>query len=153
MIDDENDLREVERRTHRVLRQLPMRSAPATLESRVWTEVGLLAARPWWRQSFVHWPLVIRAAFLLLSAALGALTLRGTAHVLTTLGPARRTAGSFAWLEVTARAIGSVAHSIPAVWIYETCIAAALLYGTIFVLAAAAYRALYLDPLADRPGK
>lgn len=152
-MDIENDLRKVELRTHRVLCQLPLRPAPATIESRVWSEIARLAALPWWRKSFVHWPMAVRAAFLLLSAALGALTLRGSAHLLTTLDPLGRTAGSFAWLDATARAFGSVAHSIPTAWIYETCLAVALLYGSIFVLGAAAYRALYLDPLADGPGK
>lgn len=55
--------RRLERLLDRTLRGLPVRRAPATLESRVLAELARRAALPWWRRSFVHWPQAARAVF------------------------------------------------------------------------------------------
>jgi hypothetical protein len=56
---------------HRALRQLPDLAAPRTLLPRV------LAALPWWRRAWWHWPLAAQAAFLALALALAALLSSG----------------------------------------------------------------------------
>src|ERR1700691_1431904 len=61
---------ELERLLDRTLRERPLRSAPATLESRVLIELQRRAALAWWRRSFAHWPLPARAGFVVICAAL-----------------------------------------------------------------------------------
>ena len=56
----------------RVVRDLPARRAPMTLESRVMQAIAAREALPWWRKSFVHWPFLVRVGFLGLSATLAA---------------------------------------------------------------------------------
>ena len=66
-----NESREaLERLLDRALHELPSRRAPPTLESRVIRELDRRAALPWWRRSFAHWPLLARAGFLVIGAAL-----------------------------------------------------------------------------------
>jgi hypothetical protein len=53
----------------RALRDQPGRSAPRTLSLRVLAEIERRAALPWWRRSYSHWPMPVRAGFVALSAA------------------------------------------------------------------------------------
>lgn len=141
---DEPDL-ELERRIHRSLRRLPQRRAPSSLEGRVWSELARLASLPWWRRSFLHWPFAARATFFLLSAGACALTFIGGARVIAGFASVRELADSFTWLITAADAMGSLVRALPSIWLYEALAAAALLYGLLFALGAAAYRTLYLD--------
>jgi hypothetical protein len=133
----------------RTLRDLPSQRAPFTLEARVNDELRRRAARPWWRRSFTQWPLLTRMAFLA-----------------TCTGVATLTISQGAWLFLETRsgwtqfprafplAIGALASSIadwiPATWMYVGLGVGAVLYAGLFGLGAAAYRALYLQPLNDR---
>jgi hypothetical protein len=141
---DESDL-ELERVAHRSLRALPPRRAPLSLEGRVYQELARLASLPWWRRSFAHWPGMARAAFLVLCVGLSALTFGGDARLFASLASMRRLLDSLAWLNTAAETLGSLARAIPTIWLYEGLAAAALLYGLLFALGAAAYRTLYLD--------
>jgi hypothetical protein len=136
---------ELERRVHRSLRALPQRRAPLSLEGRVFEELSRLASLPWWRRSFAHWPSIARAAFLVISVGLSALTFIGSARLIASLAPLRGLGDSLAWLSTSLEALGSLARAIPSIWLYEGLAAAALLYGLLFALGAAAYRTLYLD--------
>src|ERR1700738_3597831 len=69
----------LERLLDRALRELPLRRAPLTLESRVFGELQRRAALPWWRRSFAHWPLLARAAFLVICGVLIRLAFLGGA--------------------------------------------------------------------------
>lgn len=51
------------------LRALPMRRAPASLQSRVFAELARRQALPWWRQSFRAWPLAAQIAFAVVALA------------------------------------------------------------------------------------
>lgn len=147
---DQNE--KLERAIHQTLRALPPRRAPRTLQSRVLAELERRAALPWWRQSFTHWPLAARAAFLLLSAAVVKVTLLASGWV---SGEVESTAVTSAfstpeWLQATLAVgrsfadFGSVIfHSIPSVWLYGTVAFAAVMYATLVGLGAAAYRTLY----------
>ena len=115
--DKEQDL---EQRVERALRRLPLRTAPATLEARVHRELERLAARPWWRRSFAHWPAVARLGFLA-----ACLVLAGATPFV----------GTWVW---------DGARSLPE-WLYACLALGGFLYVLLFGLGAAAYRALYLD--------
>ncbi|MGA8707438.1 MAG: hypothetical protein WB646_10665 [Steroidobacteraceae bacterium] len=130
---------------HRALRQLPQRRAPSSLEGRVWSELTRLASLPWWRRSFLHWPVAARASFFVLSAGLCALTFTGSARVFAGFGVVGRLADSLTWLRTAAEALGSLLRVVPSIWIYEALAAGALLYALLFALGAAAYRTLYLE--------
>jgi len=114
------DDRGLEQRVERVLRGLPPRSAPATLQARVQRELERLAMRPWWHRSFAHWPAAMRAVFVAASVALaGAMLFEG----------------NWLWSDL---------QSLPR-WLYECLAVGGLCYAILFGLGAAAYRALYLD--------
>lgn len=112
--------KEWEQLVDRALRQLPLRTAPPTLESRVHRALQRRAALPWWRQSFVHWPTVARAAFVLVCIALAsAMLLEGTR-------------------------VAAIFPALPQ-WLYVGLAFGGFLYALLFGLGAAVYRALYLN--------
>jgi lysylphosphatidylglycerol synthetase-like protein (DUF2156 family) len=152
----------------RTLRDLPPRPAPRTLEARVHDELQRRAAQPWWRRSFMQWPLLTRAVFLATCSGVAVLTiLEGTwsfarAHSWLEAGTFPGTvfpdmAFPFAWARATLTVAAStsdlasrLAGAIPATWVYGGLTLGAILYATLFGLGATAYRALYLPPLNDR---
>jgi len=68
----------LEREVSRALREVPLRRAPPSLESRVLAEIGRRAALPWWRRSFARWPRPARAGFTVTCGALVAALLAAT---------------------------------------------------------------------------
>jgi len=139
----------LERLLGRALRDLPLRRAPATLESRVFGELQRRAALPWWRRSFAHWPPLARAVFLVICGALIKLAFLGGA---TAVAGAR----SLSWAREAGMLVASagnlaavIAHTPPA-WVYEALAVCAVLYAILFGLGAAVYRALYLQPMNGR---
>jgi hypothetical protein len=140
----------LERLLGRALHGLPLRRAPATLESRVFGELERRAALPWWRRSFAHWPPPARAAFLVICGALIKLAFMGGA---TAVAGAR----SLSWTReagMLVAAAGNLAalleHTPPPAWVSEAIAVCAVLYAILFGLGAAVYRALYLQPLNGR---
>ncbi len=140
----------MERLFDRTLHVLPLRRAPPTLESRVIRELDRRAALPWWRRSFVHWPLLARAGFFVICAALIRLAFLGGATAVTGVR-------SLSWVRdiggLTASAanlIAVLAHIQPPAWAYAGIAVCAVLYAVLFGLGAAVYRALYLQPLNGR---
>jgi hypothetical protein len=134
----------------RTVRELPVRRAPATLESRVLGELQRRAALPWWRRSFAHWPLLARAVFVAIC---------GASIRLAFLGGTTAAAGinSLSWahqigtLAASGRNLAALlAHTTPPAWTYEGIAVCAVLYAILFGLGAAAYRMLYLQPLAGQ---
>ena len=134
---------DMERQIDRLLRALPLRRAPASLQARVLGQLERRAALPWWHRSFAHWPLGARAAFLLVC---------GASIRLAFLGSTTAAAGvrSLSW----ARQVGMLASSgghlaaliaptAPPAWLYEGVAFCAVLYAVLFGLGAAVYR-LYL---------
>ena len=145
--------RGLERLLERTLRELPLRRAPLTLESRVLAELARRAARPWWRRGFAHWPQAARTAFVSISVCLVGLAFvaGGWAvsgfnflHDLGVLSmPGARQAVMA--LSVAQWAAGELARAVPPNWIYGGVAAGALLYTALFGLGVAAYRTLYLN--------
>ena len=112
--------------------------------------------QPWWRASFANWPAGARAAFVLICAALVAGSFFGgvsayvgdrsfheiSALVLSFVHP---------FLAVASSAGGLTAlllRAIPPLWLYAGLGLGIFLYVALFGLGAAAYRTLYLQPLA-----
>jgi hypothetical protein len=135
----------------RTLRELPLRHAPPTLEARVIDELERRAALPWWRRSFAHWPLLARAAFLVLCGALIRLAF---------LGGAAAVAGvdSLVWARqagILVMSLGNLAAAIarisPPHWLYEGAAVCGALYAVLFGLGAVVYRLLYLQTKASDP--
>lgn len=140
-----------------VFRALPERCAPAALEARVLAELTRLAARPWWRRSYTHWPRAARVATLLFSA--------GTMAVFAVLsfelmrGPgsefAARVGARFHEAWITGRVLFEAAQSligvIPPLWLIGGAGLLACIYGTLFGLGAAAYRLLWKSPGSFSP--
>lgn len=145
----------VERAIGKVLSEQPPRTAPPTLESRVLAEIERRAALPWWRNSFMHWPLAARLAFLLVSFGVVKVVL--TAVIWASTDPrSAPVVGAItrplSWAEETTHFFstmtelgGAVARALPPHWLAAGLIVAATLYVTLFVLGATAYRTLYMN--------
>jgi hypothetical protein len=142
-IDEEDPNLEV--LVHRALRRLPLRQAPLSLQERVWSELARAASLPWWRRSFVYWPIGASVAFFVLSVGLSALTIGACARVVAGLAPMLRLADSMNWIFTAADAFRALLHAVPPSWLYEGLAAAGMLYGFLFTLGAVAYRTLYLE--------
>lgn len=151
---DQNE--KLERAIHQTLRALPPRRAPRSLESRVFAELERRAALPWWRQSFLHWPLAVRAVFLLASAGLVKITIMAVIWAVGGVEAASTVpdvvTNSYGWAQTALSAGRSVAdfaslmfNSIPTLWLYGVAAFAVAMYAALFGLGAAAYRTLYAD--------
>ena len=137
----------LEQTIHQALSSLPPRRAPRTLETRVLAAIAARQALPWWRQSFVHWPLAARGAFLVftgvLAAALIGLSLRSGA----TVEAGSILSGPLAlWAQIRTilGGIGDVGalvlRQIPATWIYGAAAFLVVMYATLIGVGATAYR-------------
>jgi hypothetical protein len=146
------DQDKLEASIHRVLRKLPDRKAPFSLEARVLAELSRRASLPWWRKSFAHWPSAVRAGFFIVAALAAALVVAGLFLLGRSSGAHQITAGvstSYAWLtvarDVVAAAIfkvKSLAATVPPFLLYGGAATIALCYAAVAAAGAAAYRAL-----------
>lgn len=141
---------DMERQLDRLLRALPPRRAPSSLEARVLGQLERRAALPWWRRSFAHWPLPARAAFLVVCVASIRLAFLGS----TTAAAGVR---SLSWARQVGMLASSVGHlaalmapTAPPGWLFEGVAFCAVLYVVLFGLGAAVYR-LYLGAPARNP--
>lgn len=143
----------LERAIHRTLRELPPRRAPQALEQRVLAEIARRVALPWWRKSFAHWPLVARAAFLVLCIGTVKMVLMGSVWVMAGFDPAQfreAFAVQFTWMESGLAVVQAIKgfgeimlRNIPTLWLYGAAAFIATMYVALFGLGAAAYRTLY----------
>lgn len=142
----------LERLIHRTLRELPPRRAPGSLEGRVLAELERRAALPWWRQNFAHWPLAVRAGFVVVSAGLAKVVLMAAVWAMAGFDAAQfpnAFAPQLAWLQAAldlagtaANAGGAIFRSLPPLWLYGGAAFFATLYAVLFGVGAAAYRTL-----------
>jgi hypothetical protein len=149
---------ESEQKLEQVLNQalhgLPLRRAPASLESRVINELERRARAPWWRASFTNWPVAARVVFVLTCAGLSAATiLGGVSAYLGNRSVNQASAAVLSWVDPFLTLLSSVGglasvlfRVIPPLWLYGTLGLGVFLYVTLFGLGAAAYRTLYLQP-------
>jgi len=136
-----------------LVRELPLRRAPATLEFRVCRELARRAARPWWFRGFTQWPAAARISFVVICSAIIRLTVGDGAWTMVAETLSHAAAAPVSWTHATAALIGSACEVaalllrvVPATWIYGALTAGVALYAALFGLSAAAYRALYLRP-------
>lgn len=134
------------------LRDLPLRSAPASLESRVLAQLQHRAAQPWRHRSFANWPSLVRAAYVLISCGLMGLAFFGGTWAVAALRMLQDSGHVFAWARqamavagAAANLAASLARAVPPAWLNGGLAAGALLYAVLFGLSAAAYRVLYLQ--------
>ncbi len=146
---------ELESFIHQTLRSLPDRPAPRSLEARVRAAIETRVTLPWWRQSFVHWPLAARGVFLLLSAGLVKVLLLALVWALAGFNAVDFTNAfsvQLTWLQAidaALRGIGDfcviVVRGIPSLWLYAALAGLAATYATLFGVGAAAYRTLFAE--------
>ena len=143
----------LERLVHATLRELPARRAPQSIEQRVLAEIERRGALPWWRKSFVHWPIAARTGFIILSAGIVKLALLATVWVMAGFDTAQfrdAFATQFAWMESGLAVVNAVIgffdimlRNIPPLWLYGGLAFIGAMYVALFGLGAAAYRTLY----------
>jgi hypothetical protein len=130
----------------RTLRGQPLRQAPDSLQSRVLAEIERRAALPWWRKSFIHWPISARIVFLIASLGLVRIALQATGWISTPITSTSLKAdlpAEVSWIQSLLTAIVSVIQHMPPTWVYGALIILAAMYAAVFGLSAAAYRTLY----------
>lgn len=142
----------LERLVTQVLRDQPLRRAPASLEARVLTELAARARLPWWRRGIATWPAAVRIPVITGCAIcvplVWILSLWLATHVVS--ATRSRMAGPLGTLRDAGHTLGSLgaatAHifqSIPREWLLGGMIATATLYATLFALIALGYSLLY----------
>jgi len=150
------DERQLEQFIGSLLRQQPLRQAPATLEQRVLRELELRSARAWSQSGFSRWPWMARILCLPVGAALVWLSFLTTARLLSlwqaieVSAPASAAQSGVRWFETFGLALQSlgnlVTHAVPQWLIYGGAGAALLMYAAFFGLGAAAFRTLFVTP-------
>ena len=145
-----HDDQKLEQLIHHTLRSLPDRRAPRSLESRVLAGIAARQALPWWRQSFAHWPLAVRAAFFVLAGGLAAgLVLLGATGSADSLHAVRGLLAPVAQVRAVATFVAdlgaTVFRSIPPFWLYGAIAFIAALYAALLGLGATAYRTLVVN--------
>jgi len=143
---------ELEKLIHQTLRSLPDRRAPRSLEARVLAAIETRQSLAWWRQSFAHWPLAARAAFLVVTGVLAAALIGLFFRSGSTVNPSAVLSGPaafFAHLKSIASGLTGFGallfRSIPVLWIYGGLAFFAAMYAALIGLGATAYRTLFND--------
>jgi hypothetical protein len=143
----------LERLIGTALRELPLRQAPAALESRVLEDLERRAALPWWSRSFTHWPLTARALFVAICVCLAGAALLAGPWAENGFDSLHVSAASMPWAHevmvltsLAAELVALFARTVPPDWVHDALTVGALLYAALFGLAIAAYRTLYLRP-------
>ena len=145
MSADRNRQDEIERQITRALQGQPLRRAPVSLERRVLAQIESGAAVAGWRRGFAHWPVAARVVFLAASVGVVKLALMVAMWLATPLdSPAvsLNLPSQVAWLQTLLVAIGSIARTVPSVWVHAGIAILAIMYGALFGIGATAYRTM-----------
>ena len=141
---------DLERLVERACREQPALKAPPTLVGRVLREVERRATLPWWRRSFGHWPVPVRAAFVA-----GCVLLVGSLFTPPLAGIALKAAMPFAWLHQAGASAallntvfnhvgGDLLRSLAPHGVYVSLAGVCGLYFLLAGLFATTYRTLYV---------
>jgi hypothetical protein len=145
----------LERLVSQVLRDQPLRRAPASLEARVLGELAARARLPWWRRGVASWPAAVRVPVIAGCAVCVPLVWILSLWLAARLVSAtrQRIAGPLASLQAAGHAVASVGtatshiiQSIPREWLVGGIIATAALYAALFALVAVGYSLLCPRP-------
>jgi hypothetical protein len=145
MSADRNRQEELERQLARTLRDQPLRRAPSTLERRVLAQIESGAVASSWRRGFAHWPMAARLVFLAASVGVVKVALMIAMWIASPLdSPAVSVdlPSQVAWLQTLLVAIGSVARTVPSLWVHAGLAILALMYAALFGIGATAYRTM-----------
>lgn len=147
----------LERLMGQLLREQPLRRAPASLESRVLGELAARARLPWWRRGIASWPAPVRIPVIAgcaICVPLVWILSLWLAGRLVSVAAHPDVAGPLASLRHAGQALASagaftvhIMQSIPREWLLGGLIATATLYGALFALVAIGYWLL-----CPRPG-
>lgn len=151
---DQSD-EKLERLVSQVLRDQPLRRAPASLETRVLGELAARSRLPWWRRGIATWPVSVRIPVIATCAvcvpAVWVLSLWLAAHLASVTRS--RMAGPLATIRDAGHTVSSlgaltthIVQSIPREWLLGGFVATATLYATLFALAAFGYSLLFPRP-------
>jgi hypothetical protein len=132
-----------EKNLHQVLRALPDRTAPLTLEARVLAAIAQRAALPWYRRSHAAWPLAVRAGFFILAGLAAAVVIFGVGRFPLWAAAAHSLADGRVVYASVLQVAGKVLGIIPSYLIYGTLAAIGACYLTLFGVGAAAYRTFF----------
>jgi hypothetical protein len=136
---------DLERKITQVLRDQPLRRAPSTLERRVLAQVEARAAAAHWRRGFAHWPIAARVAFLAASVGVVKVALSLVMWLSTPLdsrAPAFDLPSQLDWLQTLFVAVGSIARTVPSLWVHAGIAVLAIMYVALFGIGASAYRTM-----------
>src|SRR5687768_14867950 len=98
-----HDQAQLERLIHSVLRDQPVRRAPASLEARVLARIQQQHAMAGWSMGFSRWPIAARIALLVALAVVAKFTLDAVVWVFSTPTPVAHTVeNSVTWAKSTA---------------------------------------------------
>jgi hypothetical protein len=145
----------LERLVSQVLRDQPLRQAPASLEARVLSELAARSRLPWWRRGIASWPAGVRVPVIAGCAVCVPLVWVLSLWLITRLVAVTRArvAGPLATLQSTGHALASlgaltahIVQSIPRDWLLGGIIATGALYAGLFALIAVGYSLLYPRP-------
>ena len=142
----------LEKSIHQLLRNLPDRAAPATLEARVMATIAARASLPWWKRPITQWPTIWRSLFLLVSificfAGIGGFLMlhrEGIGHVLAAFhfGPWMKTVALGRAFVTLGHAFHLAGDTITAMVPRDWAFGATALYAAILLLVLGSYRML-----------
>lgn len=136
---------ELERQLTRALQDQPLRRAPDTLERRVLAQLEAGAAIARWRRGFAHWPMAARVAFLAASVGVVRLALSLAMWIATPLASPASSVdlpSSIAWLQTLFVVSGSIARTVPSLWVHAGVALLVIMYAALFGVGASAYRTM-----------
>lgn len=151
MKPDLQDQKRLELLVDRLCRQQPLRRAPADLHERVMRQVQLRKVLPWWRQSFMNWPLMLQVAFVATALVTAKLALSvsdwvssfwvASASAATQSSSLVRDANTL--FVVGNKVSAHVASAVPMSWFYVAIAVTAAIYLVLFGIGFTTYRTLY----------
>ncbi|HWF98117.1 MAG TPA: hypothetical protein VN691_02930 [Steroidobacteraceae bacterium] len=146
----------LERLVGQVLRDQPLRRAPASLEARVLGELAARARLPWWRRGITTWPVAVRIPVLVCCAVcvplVWVLSLWLAGHVVdvtthpAVVGPITNVLDAGRTVAALGTIIAHIFQSIPREWLLGGVLATATVYAALFALLAAGYSLLWPRP-------
>ncbi|MET0660089.1 MAG: hypothetical protein ABW110_18260 [Steroidobacteraceae bacterium] len=137
---------QLEKAVERLLRDQPLRPAPASLSRAVLGEVERRVARPWWRSDFARWPVAARGFFFVgacLPAVFAYLMTGRLEGEFTAVTHRFEAVPEISLLHAIATAMRLIAHVFSNEWLIGSAVAITALYAAVFGLGVAGYRVLY----------
>jgi len=144
------DRERLEKLVDQLCKQQPLRKAPTDLYSRVMREVQMRKALPWWRKSFIHWPMAMQILFVAAAVLTARLALICTDWVGANwfvsgkaLKESSLVQGADTVITVGNTVSSHLSGVVPMPWIYGAIAVVAVLYLVLFGIGVTTYKTLY----------